>query len=279
MWYNTVGLVVTLILLTFWAPLAAHAQPSAKVPRIGFLRPVWLALPHRFLAQRLRELGYVEGHNIVIECAVRTGRRGGAGAAVELGPAPLTFRGGVARWPLARHAGDAHDPHRLCGCSRSGGHGAGHQSGAAGREHRCDESGGPGIPRRNASNCSWKASARRDRAPLSAGVRQSRTSLGHAYSKQRRPAARRLGVHLQTWRWNAPDELEGAFAADAPGAEVALDVYSRFFTPHRRRLMSLSQAPVARAFTIQAYVEAGGLMSLYVRHADSSARRVLTDGS
>ena len=43
---NTVGLVVTLVLLLVWAPLAAHAQQPAKVPRIGFLRPS-LASPCR----------------------------------------------------------------------------------------------------------------------------------------------------------------------------------------------------------------------------------------
>ena len=64
---NTVELVITLVLLCR-APLAAHAQQPAKVPRIGFLRPN-LVSPCRSdaFAQGLRELGYVEGHNIVIE--------------------------------------------------------------------------------------------------------------------------------------------------------------------------------------------------------------------
>jgi putative ABC transport system substrate-binding protein len=51
-------------------PLAAHAQQSAKVPRIGLLR-VGLASANdgRVEAMRagLRQLGYVEGKNIVIE--------------------------------------------------------------------------------------------------------------------------------------------------------------------------------------------------------------------
>ena len=65
--YNTVGLVVTLVLL-LGAPLAAHAQQPAKVPRIGFLLPS-LVSPCRndLFVQGLHELGYVEGQNILIE--------------------------------------------------------------------------------------------------------------------------------------------------------------------------------------------------------------------
>jgi hypothetical protein len=65
--YNTVRLVVTLVLLC-WAPLTAYTQQPAKVPRIGFLLPN-LRSPCRSdpFAQGLRELGYTEGHNVVIE--------------------------------------------------------------------------------------------------------------------------------------------------------------------------------------------------------------------
>ncbi len=51
------------------APLAAEAQPAGKVARIGFLGLNPGANPHRrgaFL-QGLRDLGYVEGRNVVIE--------------------------------------------------------------------------------------------------------------------------------------------------------------------------------------------------------------------
>ena len=51
------------------APLAADAQQAAKVARIGYLSPNVAASPHlrdAFL-QGLRDLGYVEGRNVVIE--------------------------------------------------------------------------------------------------------------------------------------------------------------------------------------------------------------------
>jgi putative ABC transport system substrate-binding protein len=51
-------------------PLAAHAQPAGKVPTIGFLGgatfSVWGHWSAAF-AQRLRELGWIDGRNIAIE--------------------------------------------------------------------------------------------------------------------------------------------------------------------------------------------------------------------
>ena len=65
---NAITLVVALILPLTLAPLA-EAQP-AKVARIGFLAPTSASSnPERVEAlwAGLRDLGYVEGKNIVIE--------------------------------------------------------------------------------------------------------------------------------------------------------------------------------------------------------------------
>ena len=45
-------------------PLAARAQQPAKVPRIGIIddAPIW-----DYFRQGLRDLGYVDGQNIIIE--------------------------------------------------------------------------------------------------------------------------------------------------------------------------------------------------------------------
>lgn len=67
MWCSAIGCIVTLILSLLAAPLAADAQPPAKVPRIGVLS---LPPPGPLLDEfrhELRELGWVEGQNIVIE--------------------------------------------------------------------------------------------------------------------------------------------------------------------------------------------------------------------
>jgi putative tryptophan/tyrosine transport system substrate-binding protein len=50
-------------------PLAAHAEPSAKIPRVGILSPAENEATPEIEAFRkgLRELGYVEGRNIILE--------------------------------------------------------------------------------------------------------------------------------------------------------------------------------------------------------------------
>ena len=65
-----VGLIAVFALSLLAAPLAAEAQQTAKVPRIGFLG---LTSPSSFgkqleaLRAGLRDLGYLEGKNVVIE--------------------------------------------------------------------------------------------------------------------------------------------------------------------------------------------------------------------
>jgi putative tryptophan/tyrosine transport system substrate-binding protein len=54
---------------TAW-PLAARAQPAGKIPRVGFMGNSTAALEANLVGpfrDGLRELGYQEGRNIVIE--------------------------------------------------------------------------------------------------------------------------------------------------------------------------------------------------------------------
>src|SRR5205814_8380303 len=64
-----VALTVGLVLNILAAPLAAGAQQAAKIPRIGFLSLNLApnAHLHEAFRQGLRDLGYVEGRNVVIE--------------------------------------------------------------------------------------------------------------------------------------------------------------------------------------------------------------------
>ena len=55
-------------------PLAAHAQQPGKVPRIGYLSSSSASAREEALWQGLRELGYVEGKNIVIEYRFAKGK-------------------------------------------------------------------------------------------------------------------------------------------------------------------------------------------------------------
>src|SRR5437660_803405 len=70
MWGSTVGGIVTLLLGLLATPGTIEAQPAKHVPRIGLLSggsPAANAARVAAFRQGLRELGYVEGHNLVIE--------------------------------------------------------------------------------------------------------------------------------------------------------------------------------------------------------------------
>ena len=68
---KTIGVIVTITLSILAAPIAASAQPQANVPRIGWLSfgysPSEADRQRSLFLQGLRELGWVEGQNIVIE--------------------------------------------------------------------------------------------------------------------------------------------------------------------------------------------------------------------
>lgn len=74
---RAIGLIVTLAVAVFAPLLVADAQLPAKVPRIGYLGSASpsAAWPSRdAFRQGLRELGYMEGQNIVIEDRSAEGR-------------------------------------------------------------------------------------------------------------------------------------------------------------------------------------------------------------
>jgi putative ABC transport system substrate-binding protein len=78
-WLCSLGYLVILTLGILVAPLVPEAQPRAKVPQVGFLRHGRQADPsfQRRLDefwQGLRELGYNEGQNILVEVRYSEGR-------------------------------------------------------------------------------------------------------------------------------------------------------------------------------------------------------------
>src|SRR5712692_2562294 len=64
-----VGIAVVLAVSFLLAPLDVEAQQAAKIARIGFLTVDTAANPHvrEAFLQGLRDLGYIEGRNLVIE--------------------------------------------------------------------------------------------------------------------------------------------------------------------------------------------------------------------
>jgi putative ABC transport system substrate-binding protein len=71
MMLRTIGLISTLALGLLAGPLTAEAQQAGKVYRIGFLAfgppPSGLSPSLEAFRQRLQELGYVEGQNLILE--------------------------------------------------------------------------------------------------------------------------------------------------------------------------------------------------------------------
>jgi putative ABC transport system substrate-binding protein len=59
--------LATFALVILVAPLAADAQLPMHVPRVGFLDPGQPVEVGRAFRQGLQELGYVEGHNVILE--------------------------------------------------------------------------------------------------------------------------------------------------------------------------------------------------------------------
>ena len=76
MWCSAVGCIVTLTLSLLAAPLMVTAQPRSTVPRIGILTPAAEASTPLWEAfrQGLRDLGYVEGKDIVLEYRFAAGQ-------------------------------------------------------------------------------------------------------------------------------------------------------------------------------------------------------------
>jgi putative tryptophan/tyrosine transport system substrate-binding protein len=72
-----IGLLVTLALSLLWTPLAAEAQPATPVSRIGLLRsgnpPAGPDPNLEAFRQGLRDLGYAEGQNLVLEVRYAVG--------------------------------------------------------------------------------------------------------------------------------------------------------------------------------------------------------------
>ena len=246
-------------------PLAAEAQQAGKVPRIGVLgesspsdRPPLLDA----FRQRLRELGWVEGQNIVIDYRYAEGRVDRlpdlAAELVRL-KVDLIVSGGTQVVTAAKNATETipivmiavRDPvgtGLIASLARPGGNVTG-VSGYAGLEivakqlELLKET----VPKiRRVAILSNPANAYHQLAIREVNV-----------------AARSLGVQLQLLEARGPNEFDGAFAAMAKERVGALLVLSdAMLNSHRTRLADLAaRSRLPAAYGVRESVEAGGLMS------------------
>ena len=115
---------ITLLLGGLFNPVAAEAQQAAKVARIGYLAANLAASPHLHEAflQGLRDLGYVEGRNVVIEYRDAEGkleRLPALAAELVALKVDVIVAARHSRRP-GRQASDQDHPHCLRCCCRSG---------------------------------------------------------------------------------------------------------------------------------------------------------------
>jgi putative ABC transport system substrate-binding protein len=252
--------VLALALLLFLAPLAGEAQQTVTVPRIGFLRSG--PPPQAFIEgfqQGLRELGYVEGQNIITE--YRFAERGAA-ELDELGSELLRLKVNVILASATPAAAAAKNLTRTVPIVFAGVVDP-VDSGIVSSLSR------PGGNITGTTLISIDLATKRVELLKEIVPRLSRVAvLGNpehpSYASQIRTiesGARALGVQVNVIGVSTPDEFEAAFRT-ARKAQVLIQLDDVLFTSHRNSLVELAAAnrlPVIYGF--REHVEAGGLMS------------------
>jgi putative tryptophan/tyrosine transport system substrate-binding protein len=259
------------------APLAAEAQPAGKVPRVGFLAASSAsdAANARWIEafrQGLRDLGYVEGRNIVIEYRYAGEKYERLPAlAAELvrlkvdvivshgTPGPLAAKHATSVIPIVMtSAGDPVASGLVSSLARPGGN-------VTGMSLMVPELGGkrlqllkeilPGLSR---VAVLWNAT----------------NPYNSLVMREMEATATTLGVQLQSLVVRGPDDFEGALAAAATGRAAALTAVEDPLT-NTKRIQIVDFAAKSRLpaiYGIKEFVDAGGLMSYGVHFADSYRR-------
>jgi putative ABC transport system substrate-binding protein len=251
----------------------AEAQPPGKIPRIGYLTDVGSA-PAEAFVQGLRDLGYVEGRNVVFEFRT-TGDKSGrypelAGELVGL-KVDVIVAGGAGAIRAAKNAtatipivmAHVNDPIAV-GLVASLAHPGGNITGI--------------------SNLSPELSGKRLEllkevipkvhrvAVLSYRGAAMQTSI-----KETEVAAQSLGMQLQLLEVTGPkpDEIENIFdAAKKQHADALVQIEAATLSPHQQLIIDLAaRNRLPAVYNNRDNVEAGGLMS-YGPNRDDMNRRV-----
>jgi ABC-type uncharacterized transport system substrate-binding protein len=261
---------LTLCALLFVFSFSAEAQRAKKIPRIGYLTDIGSAPPIAFL-QGLRDLGYVEGKNIVFEFRTTEGKPGRYSALaddlVQL-RVDVIVAGGAGAIRAAKNAGatipivmaHVNDPVALglvASLARPGGNITG------------------------ISNLSPELSGKRLEllkevlprlyrvAVLTYGGAAMQTSI-----KETEVAAQSLHLQVELLELKAPDEIESAFdAAKKQRADALVQIQAAFLEPYQQRIIDLAaknRLPVM--FNSRSEVEVGGLLSYGPDREDMNRR-------
>jgi putative ABC transport system substrate-binding protein len=263
------------------APRAAEAQQAAKIARIGYLALNRAAGPHRHEAflQGLRDLGYVEGRNLVMEYRDAEGKSerlpalaaelvalkvdvivagGGAQAAVAAKQATRTL-------PIVfASTADAVGSGLVTSLARPGGNITGLSLIFPELVGKCLEQINQAVPGVSRVAVLWQ--------PGAYGERTEKDML-----KRAEVAGRALGVRLQVVEARGPADFDRAFSEMTRARAGALTVLpSTMLLGERRRLVDLAaKNRLPTVFPYREGVDAGGLMS-YGANITDNYRRAAT---
>ena len=251
------------------APLAAEAQQGAKIPRLCYLAlsPATNTAYDAFL-QGLRDLGYADGRNLVIDYLSADARfdRFPALAAecVRLKadiivavttPGALAAKKATTTIPIVSPAtGDPVATGIVASLARPGGNVTGLSlmgPGLSGKRLALLKETVPGISR-------------------AAVLANFADPIAAPQVNDMENAARGIGIHLRTYDVRTPEELPGASAAAArDGAEGILATIESIFLGQRTRVVELAvRHRLPAVYPYREFVEAGGLMAYGPNFAD-----------
>jgi putative ABC transport system substrate-binding protein len=256
------------------APFAAEAQQAGKVARIGWLSTNVAASPHlpEAFLQGLRDFGYVEGRNIVIEYRSAEGKfeRFPALAAELVAlkvdiivaasstPAALATKQATRTLPIVFiGVADPVTSGVVTSLARPGGNVTGLSNLIAELVGKCLEQLTQAVPGVSRVAVLWQ--------PGAMGERTDKDML-----KRAEVAARALGVRLQIVEARGPEDIDRAFSDMTRARAGALTVLpSSMFNSERRRLVDLAaKNRLPAVYPWREGVDAGGLMSYGPNLAD-----------
>jgi putative tryptophan/tyrosine transport system substrate-binding protein len=260
------------------APLTAEAQQAAKVARIGLLTTNLSTGPHLRDAfrQGLRDLGYVEGRNVVIEYRDAEGkfeRLPALAAELVALKVDVIFVGGGTRAALAAMQATKTIPIVFAGVpdpvaiglvtslARPGGNVTGLSSFATELVGKCLEQLTQAVPGVSRVAVLWQPGAAPERADKD-------------YLTSADVAGRALGVRLQVVEARGPADFDRAFSDMTRARAGALTVLgSAMFSIERRRLVDLAaKHRLPAVYPWREFVDAGALMSYGANIADMHRR-------